>query len=65
MLFCTHNEIDLQPFIESVDEVDWVVVRCKECQSFLGDKIRLVSLIDEAVKRNKARKAKLDPDFEH
>jgi hypothetical protein len=59
-MFCTHNEIDLHPYIVSIDGADWVVVRCKVCKELLGDKTRLVDLVDEAIRRNKKQAKKLE-----
>lgn len=66
-MFCTHNEIDLRPTIVSIEETDWIGVQCKVCKSILGDRVRLIDLVDEGIRRSKGQgkdEPELDPDFE-
>ena len=59
-MFCSHNEVDLEPYIDSVDGTDWAVVRCKACSSLIGTKIRLLDLVQQAIKRAKDARSQLD-----
>lgn len=59
-MFCLHNEVDLRPHIVTKDEVDWVVVSCKACKTHIGSKVRLIDLVDEAIKRKRQALEDLD-----
>ena len=64
-MFCLHsNEIDLKPIIVSHDNTDWVVVLCKACKAHIGERVRLVALVDEGISRARAQREHLDPDWE-
>jgi hypothetical protein len=65
-MFCTHNEIDLKPTIITIDGADWVITQCKVCRGKLGERVRLVDLVDEGIRRSKGLivDPPLDPDFE-
>jgi len=60
VLFCSHNEVDLEPTIivkpdSNGTDVSWAVVRCTCCKKIIGKRHRLIDLIDKAVasRRNK------------
>jgi hypothetical protein len=60
MLFCSHNEVDVEPIIinkrdRAGHDVDWVVVRCASCERIIGKKRRLVDLVDRAIKERQER----------
>jgi hypothetical protein len=67
-MFCSHNEVDLKPDIVSQDDADWVIVRCKACQNRVGERVRLIDLVDQSIKRAREMKQMLDdlmdPDWE-
>jgi len=48
-MFCTHNELDLQPVVVLSKETDWVGIRCTACKQLIGDKVKLVDLVGKAV----------------
>ena len=54
MAWCSHNDVDLKPYITSIKDVDWVTTVCKGCNSMIGRKIRLTDLDDEAIARQRA-----------
>lgn len=67
-MFCSHNEVDLVPDIVHINNEDWVGVMCKSCKSFVGDRARLIDLVDKGIKRARAQREALealDPDFEN
>jgi hypothetical protein len=55
-MFCSHNEVDLEPDIVYDDkETDWVVVRCTSCKKLIGKRYKLVALISRAITARRAR----------
>jgi len=62
-MFCLHsNEIDFKPLVVSHDGTDWVVIMCKACGSYVGERVRLIELVDDGIKRARAERELLDPD---
>lgn len=59
-MWCSHNELDLVPQIASADGNDWVVVLCKACDSYIGSKVRLGDLVDQALRRAKDTRQAID-----
>lgn len=63
-MWCSHNDVDLKPTIVDVDGADWVTTLCKACNTRLGEWIRLVDLVDEAIRRKHEASEALEPDWE-
>jgi len=54
-MYCSHDEADLIPIIVAEGTDDWIVISCKACGSCMGQRERLIDLLDRAIRGRRDR----------
>ena len=52
-MFCSHNEVDLEPkVVRLADGLDWVVVHCTACEGRIGKRYLLSDMVRETARQH-------------